>query len=98
LKASGNRSRIILQTKVTANFTKQHVLEAINASLQRLQTDWIDLYLFHSFDATTPLSEGLEAMTLAVEQGKIRAGGCSNFSASQLEQSLDISKHGGCRR
>jgi aryl-alcohol dehydrogenase-like predicted oxidoreductase len=98
LKASGNRSRIILQTKVTANFTKQHVLEAINASLQRLQTDWIDLYLFHSFDATTPLAEGLEAMTLAVEQGKIRAGGCSNFSASQLEQSLDISKHGGCRR
>ena len=98
LKANGHRSRITLQTKVTTNFTKQHVLEAIDASLQRLQTDWIDLYLFHSFDAKTLLEEGLEAMTRAVEQGKIRAGGCSNFSASQIEQSLEISKHGGCRR
>ncbi len=98
LKASGNRSRITLQTKVTTNFTQQHVQEAIDASLQRLQTDWIDLYLFHSFDAKTPLEVGLEAMTRAVEQGKIRAGGCSNFSASQLAQSLEISKQGGCRR
>ena len=98
LKTSGDRSRITLQTKVTTNFTQQHVQEAIDASLQRLQTDWIDLYLFHSFDAKTPLEEGLEAMTRAVEQGKIRAGGCSNFSASQLEQSREISKQGGCRR
>jgi 1-deoxyxylulose-5-phosphate synthase len=98
LKASGNRSRVTLQTKVTTNFTKQHVQEAIDASLQRLQTDWIDLYLFHSFDAKTPLEEGLEAMTRSLDQGKIRAGGCSNFSASQLEQSLEISKHGGWRR
>jgi aryl-alcohol dehydrogenase-like predicted oxidoreductase len=98
LKATGNRSRITLQTKVTTNFTKQHVLEAIEASLRRLQTDWIDLYLFHSFDSKTPLTEGLEAMSLAVEQGKIRAGGCSNFSASQLEQSLEISKQSGYRR
>lgn len=97
-KTNRNRSRVTLQTKVTTNFTKQHVQEAIDASLQRLQTDWIDLYLFHSFDAKTPLEEGLEAMTRAVEHGKIRAGGCSNFSASQLEQTLDISRHGGCRR
>jgi len=98
LKACGNRSSITLQTKVTTNFTQQHVQEAIDSSLQRLQTDWIDLYLFHSFDAKTPLEDGLEAMTRAVEQGKIRAGGCSNFSASQLEQSLEVSKHGGCQR
>jgi aryl-alcohol dehydrogenase-like predicted oxidoreductase len=98
LKTSGNRSRITLQTKVTTNFTHQHVREAVDASLQRLQTDWIDLYLFHSFDAKTPLEEGLEAMTRSIDQGKIRAGGCSNFSASQLQQSLEISKHGGCRR
>ena len=98
LKASGHRSRITLQTKVSTNFTKQHLQEAIDASLQRLQTDWIDLYLFHSFDAKTPLEEGLEAMTRAVDQGKIRAGGCSNFTASQLEQSLAISKHGAYQR
>jgi predicted aldo/keto reductase-like oxidoreductase len=51
LKASGNRSRVLLQTKVTTNFTKQHIQEAIDASLERLQAHWIDLYLFHSFDA-----------------------------------------------
>jgi aryl-alcohol dehydrogenase-like predicted oxidoreductase len=98
LKASGNRSRITLQTKVTTNFTQEHVQEAIDESLKRLQSDWIDLYLFHSFDAKTPLEEGLEAMTRAVEQGKIRAGGCSNFSASQLKQSLEISEHRSCQR
>jgi 1-deoxyxylulose-5-phosphate synthase len=98
MKASGNRSRITLQTKVTTNFTRQHVQEAIDGSLQRLQTSCIDLYLFHSFDSKTPLDEGLEAMTRAVEQGKIRAGGCSNFNASQLGQCLEISKHGAFRR
>ena len=98
LKASGNRSRITLQTKVSTNFTKLHIQEAIDASLHRLQTEWVDLYLFHSFDTKTPLEEGLEAMTRAVEQGKVRAFGCSNFSASQLNRSLEISKHCGCQR
>ena len=93
LKASGNRSRVVLQTKVTTNFTKQHIQEAIDASLERLQTDWIDLYLFHSFDAKTPLEEGLEALTRAVEQGKIRVAGCSNFSAVQLRECLTISSN-----
>jgi aryl-alcohol dehydrogenase-like predicted oxidoreductase len=98
LKASGNRSRVVLQTKVTTSFTKQHVQEAIDASLERLQTDWIDLYLFHSFDAKTALEEGLEALTRAVEQGKIRVAGCSNFSAVQLRESLAISSSLGLQR
>lgn len=98
LKSSGNRSRVVLQTKVTTNFTRQHVQEAIDASLNRLQTDWIDLYLFHSFDAKTPLEEGMGALTRAVEQGKIRAVGCSNFSAVQLSESLEISNRQGLQR
>jgi len=98
LKSSGNRPRILLQTKVTTNFTRQHIQEAIDASLERLQTDWIDLYLFHSFDAKTPLEEGLEALTRAVEQGKIRVAGCSNFSAPQLRESLAISSSRGLQR
>ena len=98
LKSSGNRPRILLQTKVTTNFTRQHIQEAIAASLERLQTDWIDLYLFHSFDAKTPLEEGLEALTRAVEQGKIRVAGCSNFSAPQLRESLAISSSRGLQR
>ncbi|MSO21834.1 MAG: aldo/keto reductase [Acidobacteria bacterium] len=98
LKANGNRSRIVLQTKVSTNFTKEHVRDAIEASLERLQTDWIDLYLFHSFDDKTPLEEGVEAMTRAVEQGKVRAYGCSNFSASQFAQCLETSKRSGFQR
>jgi aryl-alcohol dehydrogenase-like predicted oxidoreductase len=98
LLSSGNRSRVVLQTKVTTNFTKQHIQEAIDASLERLQTDWIDLYLFHSFDARTPLEEGLEALTRAAEQGKIRVAGCSNFSAPQLRESLAISSSRGLQR
>jgi len=98
LKSSGNRSRIVLQTKVTTNFTRQHIQEAIDASLERLQTDWIDLYLFHSFDKKTPLEEGLEAMTRAVQQGKIRVAGCSNFRASELRQSLAVARDLGLQR
>jgi 1-deoxyxylulose-5-phosphate synthase len=98
LKASGKRSRIVLQTKIMTNFTKQHIQEAIDASLGRLQTDWIDLYLFHSFDAKTPLDEGLEVVTRAVEQGKIRVARCSNFSALQLRESLAISSRRGLQR
>jgi aryl-alcohol dehydrogenase-like predicted oxidoreductase len=98
LKSSGNRSRVVLQTKVTTDFTRQHVQEAIDASLGRLQTDWIDLYLFHSSDAKTPLEEGLEALTRAVEQGKIRVAGCSNFSATQVREGLAISSSRGLQR
>jgi aryl-alcohol dehydrogenase-like predicted oxidoreductase len=89
-EGGGNRSRIVLQTKVTTNFTKQHIQEGIDASLIRLQAEWIDLYHFHSFDAKTPLEEGLEALTRAVEQNKIRDVGCSNFNAVQLRESLAI--------
>ena len=98
MKRNGNRSQVLLQTKVTTNFTKQHIQEAIDASLERLQTDWIDLYLFHSFDAKTPLEEGLEALTRAVERGKIRVAGCSNFSAAQLRESLATSSSRGIQR
>ena len=98
LKSSRNRSRVVLQTKVTTDFTRQHIQDALDASLTRLQTDWIDLYLFHSFDAKTPLEEGLEALTRAVEQGKIRVAGCSNFSAVQVQESLEISNKQGLQR
>ncbi|MBM3801717.1 MAG: aldo/keto reductase [Acidimicrobiia bacterium] len=92
LKETGARSRVVLQTKITTNSTKQRVQEALEASLKRLQTDWIDLYLFHSFDAKTPLEEGIEAMTRAVEQGKVRAYGCSNFNGPELAQCLEIAE------
>ena len=98
LKARGCRSEIVLESKVQTNFTRSHIAEALNASLERLQTDQIDSYLFHSFDSTNPLEEGLEAMTTAVKNGTIRVAGCSNFSAEQLSNALDLSKRHGWTR
>jgi aryl-alcohol dehydrogenase-like predicted oxidoreductase len=98
LKARGGRGQIILQTKVATNFTQAHVAAAVDASLERLQTDVIDLYLFHSYDSNTPLEEALEAMTRVIRAGKVRAAGCSNFSADQLRAALEISRQKGLAR
>jgi len=92
LRQSGNRDRIVLQTKVTTGFSLDHVREALERSLERLQCDHVDLYLMHSFDAQRPLEESLEAMTWAVESGKARAIGCSNFTADQLRRAVQISR------
>jgi aryl-alcohol dehydrogenase-like predicted oxidoreductase len=98
LKSRRCRDRIILQTKVTKNFVRSHMGEAVDASLERLQTDSIDIYLFHYFDPQTPLEESLAAMTLAIKGGKIRVAGCSNFTAMQLQQALEASERSGLAR
>jgi len=98
LKARGCRNQIVLESKVQTNFTRTHIAEALDASLERLQTDRIDSYLFHRFDSDTPLEEGLEAMTLAVSSGKIQVAGCSNFTAEQLNTALNLSERHGWAR
>jgi aryl-alcohol dehydrogenase-like predicted oxidoreductase len=91
LTATGARDRVVLVTKVSTNFTRAHVREALEASLDRLQTDHVDVYLFHSFDDKTPLEEAVGAMDEAVKSGLIRCAGCSNFSGQQLRDALEIS-------
>ena len=98
LKARRCRKEIVLESKVQTNFTRAHIAEALDASLERLQTDRIDSYLFHSFDSSNPLEEGLEAMTKAVTSGKIRVAGCSNFTAEQLTSALGLSERHGWTR
>ncbi len=71
--------------------SRQHVLTGCEASLRRLQTDWLDLYWVHEWDGSTPLQETLEALKLLVDQGKIRYVGVSNFAAWQLMKALGIS-------
>jgi aryl-alcohol dehydrogenase-like predicted oxidoreductase len=90
LRATGMRKRIALVTKVTANFTRRHVREALHASLDRLQTDFVDLYLYHSYDPHTPVEETVAAMDDARTTGLVRAGGCSNYSGAQLEAALRV--------
>ena len=83
-------SSIILQSKVAAPLNRMHILETIRRSLDRLRTKYIDIVLFHTFDASSPLEESLEALAEARENGYIRFGGCSNFTVEQLRTALLI--------
>ena len=75
--------------------SRKHLIEAVEASLRRLDTDYIDLYQVHYWDPETPLEETLRTLDDMVRQGKVRYIGCSNFAAWQLCRALWVSdKHG----
>lgn len=93
----GKRERYILATKAVGKVgpspwdqgaSRKHLLDAIDASLRRLGTDYVDLYQLHSDDAQTPLDETLEALDTIVRQGKARYIGVSNFLAYRLARAL----------
>ena len=97
----GRRDQVIISTKGTFTFgpgpndvgsSRQHLTDAINGSLKRLNTDYIDLYQLHGFDAQTPIEETLNTLDDFVKAGKIRYVGCSNFSGWHLMKSLAISE------
>ena len=71
--------------------SRLHILHAAEASLQRMKTDYIDLYQIHGFDSLTPLEETLSALTDLVRHGKVRYIGCSNLAAWQIMKALGIS-------
>ena len=78
--------------------SRKHVISAVEASLRRLNTDYIDLYQVHYFDPDTPLEETLKTLDDLVRQGKIRYIGCSNFAAWQLVRALWVSDNNGFER
>ncbi|MCX4174928.1 MULTISPECIES: aldo/keto reductase [Paraburkholderia] len=93
----GKRDRFILATKAVGKMgpsawdqgaSRKHLLDAIDASLRRLGTDYVDLYQLHSDDANTPLDETLEALDVIVRSGKARYIGVSNFLAYRLARAL----------
>ena len=97
LKARGNRDKVIVATKVGnemagagKGLSKAYILQAVEASLQRLQTDYIDLYQSH-IDDGTPLEETLGAYQTLIEQGKVRAIGASNHTAARMSEAVGIS-------
>ncbi len=103
----GRREQVLLATKVGMRLgdgpndvgaSRKRIVEGCDASLRRLQTDWIDLYQIHQFDPTTPLEETLEALDTLVRTGKVRYAGCSNFSAWQLAHALGLSARHGLTR
>ena len=107
-KALGSRRKdIVLATKFSGPMgdsplerggSKRYVHRALEASLERLGTDYIDLYQMHFPDAETPIEETLEALNEAVEQGKVRYIGCSNFAGWQLVDALWTSQQRGFAR
>ena len=103
----GRRDEILLATKATfrsepgANglgSSRHHLLRSCEASLRRLDTDYIDVYYLHSFDAVTPVEETLRTLEDLVRSGKVRYIGCSNFSGWHLMKSLSVSEKYGLSR
>jgi aryl-alcohol dehydrogenase-like predicted oxidoreductase len=100
-KALGARRKdMVVATKVfgrmgkgpnDVGLSRVHILHEAEASLQRMNTDYIDLYQIHGFDAVTPFEETLSALTDLVRQGKVRYIGCSNLAAWQIMKALGIS-------
>jgi aryl-alcohol dehydrogenase-like predicted oxidoreductase len=72
--------------------SQRYVTQAVEASLRRLKTDWIDLYQLHRPDPRTPIEETLRALDDLVKAGKVRAIGCSNLSAAQVEEALTVAR------
>lgn len=98
MKARGNRDKVIIATKVGMDMgqgkkglKKTRILQAVEDSLRRLQTDNIDLYQSHTDDRETPLEETLEAYAQLIKDGKVRAIGASNYDAGRLSEALQVS-------
>lgn len=72
--------------------SRRYIMQAVEASLSRLKTDWIDLYQLHRPDAQTPIEETLRALDDLVTSGKVRCIGCSNLSATQLAQAVTVAE------
>jgi len=101
------RDQILLATKACFRMesgpnglgaSRHHLIRACEASLRRLQTDYIDLYQLHGFDAITPVEETLRALEDLVRSGKVRYIGCSNFSGWHLMRSLAVAEKYGLPR
>lgn len=96
------RDDLVIATKVRGKvgngpndqgLTRKHILSQVEASLRRLNTDYIDLYQIHGFDALTPLEETVDVLDGLVQSGKVRYTGCSNLTAWQLMKALSYAQY-----
>ena len=96
------RDSYVLATKVyfpmsdtDSGLSRAQIEKQLDASLKRLQTDYVDLYQCHRYDTSTPLEETMEALNRAVESGKVRYIGFSEWKADQIQAALDLAKRNG---
>ncbi len=104
----GRRSKFVVSTKVlgrmreddpaSGGLSARHITEGLDASLKRLRTDYVDLYMPHAPDPEVPIEESLEAFAGALKAGKVRVLGCSNFQRSDWRRCLDWAKAAGAPR
>lgn len=104
MQQRGNRRNVIIATKVRGRMwngpsgeglSRSHIITAIDESLRRLQTEYIDLYQAHWFDSDTPIEETMAAFDTLVQSGKVRYLGCSNYPAWRLARALWVSNING---
>ena len=107
MQARGNRDSIVLASKCVAPMgphpwqrgaSRKHIMEAVDASLRRLQVDAIDLYQLHGYDPRTPVEESMGALDDLVRVGKVRYVGCSNHDAWQVARANGIAAANGKHR
>jgi aryl-alcohol dehydrogenase-like predicted oxidoreductase len=105
MKLRGNREKVVIATKVGSEMgpgkiglAKSYILRAAEDSLRRLQTEYIDLYQTHRDDPATSVEETLEAYSLLVKEGKVRAIGASNLTRARLSASLEAGERSGYPR
>lgn len=105
LKSRGNRDKVVIATKLgiemgpgKKGLSRAYMMRAVEASLGRLQTDYIDLYQSHRDDPATPIEETLSAYGELIKQGKVREIGASAFSAPRLSEALRLSSAHGLPR
>jgi aryl-alcohol dehydrogenase-like predicted oxidoreductase len=102
--AGKRRDDFVIATKVRfpmgsgpndVGLSRKHILSAVEDSLRRLNTSYIDLYQVHMWDPGTPLEETLSALDHLIQSGKIRYVGASNYAGYQLQKAIDVSRHNG---
>jgi aryl-alcohol dehydrogenase-like predicted oxidoreductase len=104
-KKSGKRDKVIVATKVgkpmgdeKKGLSKDYITQAVEDSLKRLQTDYIDLYQSHDDDQSTPLAETMETFDGLIKQGRVRMVGASNYRGDRFKEALQVSADNGFAR
>ena len=98
MKDRGCRDQVQICTKVSSGNSADNIRQQVQASLERLMVDQVDVYMLHSADAGVPIEETLDALNEQVDAGRLKSIGYSNATAAQLQEALDISREKGYAR